>query len=150
MCDDSFEVVVHHGGYFEMDDTLNYSNGEMSTLSCDQDMWSFFEIMGILREMGYVNIKELWYKFRKFAVLENNLQRLSDDKGATPEAEIRIEDEGTNFDHIVSEGELHDVSVHYQENLSEGDEEKEVEDEGLEFDYNVHVDMHDRGLFDGQ
>ena len=27
MCDDSFEVVVHHGGYFEMKETLNYSNG---------------------------------------------------------------------------------------------------------------------------
>jgi len=42
----------------------------------------FLEIMGILREMGYVNIKELWYKFCKSAVLENNLQRLCDDNGA--------------------------------------------------------------------
>ena len=42
-------------------------------LSCDPSIWSFFEIMGILREMGYVNIKELWYKFCKSVVLENNL-----------------------------------------------------------------------------
>jgi len=43
MCDDSFEVVVHHGGYFEMKETLKYSNGEMSTLSCDLNMWSFLD-----------------------------------------------------------------------------------------------------------
>ena len=38
--------------------------------------------MGILREMGYVNIKELWYKVSKSVVLENNLKILSGDMGA--------------------------------------------------------------------
>jgi len=56
---------VHHGGYFETNETLSYSNGLTTTLACDPDRWSFFEIMGILREIGYVNIKELWYKFSK-------------------------------------------------------------------------------------
>ena len=48
----------------------------------------------------------------------------------------------------MSDGELHDVSVHYEDNLSKGNEEEEVEDERLEFDDNVHVDIHDRGLSD--
>jgi len=51
-------------------------------LACDLDRWSYFEIMGILREMGYVNIKDLWYKVSKSVVLENNLKMLSDDMGA--------------------------------------------------------------------
>ena len=51
-------------------------------MACDPDRWSFFEIMGILREMGYVNIKELWYKVSKSVVLENNLKILSGDMGA--------------------------------------------------------------------
>jgi len=32
MCDDRFEVVVHHGGYFERNEARwSYSNGLMST-----------------------------------------------------------------------------------------------------------------------
>jgi len=48
----------------------------------------------------------------------------------------------------VSEEELHDLSVHYEDNLSKSNGGEEVEDEGLEFDDSVHVDMHDRGLSD--
>ena len=55
MCDNRFEVVVHHGGYFERNEARwSYSNGLTSTLACDPYRWSYFEIMGILREMGYV------------------------------------------------------------------------------------------------
>ncbi|XP_027913228.1 sarcoplasmic reticulum histidine-rich calcium-binding protein-like [Vigna unguiculata] len=83
MCDDRFEVVVHHGGYFERNEgRWSYSNGLTSTLACDPDRWSFFEIMGILREMGYVNIKDLWYNVSSSEVLENNLKILNDDMGA--------------------------------------------------------------------
>jgi len=38
--------------------------------------------MGIIREMGYVNIKDLWYKVSRSDVLKNNLKILSDDMGA--------------------------------------------------------------------
>ena len=68
------------------------------------------------------------------------------------EAEIRIEEERnkgeTDSDHIVSEEDLHDVSVHYEDNLWEVNGEEDVEEEELEFDGSAHVDMHDRGLFD--
>jgi len=83
MCDDRFEVVVHHGGYFERNEARwSYSNGLTSTLACDPDRWNYFEIMGILREMGYVNIKDLWYNVSRSEVLENNLKILTDDMGA--------------------------------------------------------------------
>jgi len=42
MCDDIFEVVVYHGGYFETNETLSYSNGLTSMLACDPYRWSFF------------------------------------------------------------------------------------------------------------
>jgi len=38
--------------------------------------------MGILREMGYINIKDLWYNVSRSEVLENNLKILSNDMGA--------------------------------------------------------------------
>jgi len=67
------------------------------------------------------------------------------------EAEIRIGEERnegeTDSDHIVSEEDLDDVSVHYEDNLWEGNGEEDVEEEELEFDGSAHVDMHDRGLF---
>ena len=58
--DENFEVVFYHGGRFVNDGSMKYI-GESSILSYDPDRWSYFEIMSILREMGYVNVKELWY-----------------------------------------------------------------------------------------
>ena len=60
MNDENFEVVFHHGGRFVNEGSLKYG-GDSSTLLCDPNRCSFFEIMSILREMGYVNVKELWY-----------------------------------------------------------------------------------------
>jgi len=54
----------------------------------------------------------------------------------------------TDSDHSMSEEDLHDVSVHYEDNLWEGNGEEDGEEEELEFDGSAHVDMHDRGLFD--
>jgi len=56
--DENFEVVFYHGGRFVNDGSMKYI-GESSILSYDPDRWSYFEIMSILREMGYVNVKEL-------------------------------------------------------------------------------------------
>jgi len=56
--------------------------GETNTLSCDPDKWSYFEILSILKEMGYVNVKEMWYSVGGGSLLEGRLELLSDDKGA--------------------------------------------------------------------
>jgi len=81
MNDENFEVVFHHGGMFVNDGSLKYVR-DSSTLFCDLDKWSFFEIMSILREMGYVNVKELWYSVGRGSLLEGRLELLSDDRGA--------------------------------------------------------------------
>ncbi|WVZ24820.1 hypothetical protein V8G54_003364 [Vigna mungo] len=54
-------VVFHHGGKFLNTGTFGYHGGHTSTLIIDLDRWSFFEIMAILKEMGYRNVNEFWY-----------------------------------------------------------------------------------------
>ncbi|WVZ09200.1 hypothetical protein V8G54_013730 [Vigna mungo] len=49
----------------------------------------FFEIMAILKEMGYINVNELWYSLGG-PVLEDRLELLSDDKGACHVVDIAI------------------------------------------------------------
>jgi len=79
--DGNFEVVFHHKGRFVNDGSLKYI-GESSILSCDPNRWSYFEIMSILRKMGYVNVIELWYSVGRGVVLEGRLELLSNDRGA--------------------------------------------------------------------
>ncbi|QCD93338.1 hypothetical protein DEO72_LG5g1411 [Vigna unguiculata] len=81
MDDERFEVVFHHGGRFERNGSLQYV-GDLSILACDSDTWSYFEILGILKEMGYANVKEMWYSVGGGSVLEGRLELLSDDRGA--------------------------------------------------------------------
>ncbi|XP_027907647.1 uncharacterized protein LOC114166966 [Vigna unguiculata] len=51
-------------------------------LSCDPDRWSYFEVVSILREMGYMGENELWYCVGGGSVLEDRLEILCDDRGA--------------------------------------------------------------------
>jgi len=76
MCDESFEIVVHHGGLFKQRGLVNYIGWETTVWAYDPDRWSYFEVTGEIREMGYVNVKKLWY------AIENAMYMLVDDKGA--------------------------------------------------------------------
>jgi len=57
MCDQRFENVVHHGGHFATDEYFKYIGGETTNWSCDLDRWSYFEVLGKIKEMGYISIK---------------------------------------------------------------------------------------------
>ena len=61
---------------------LIYDYGETTILSCDPDRWSYFEVLSILREMGYVGGNDLWYCVGGGSILEDMLELLSDDRGA--------------------------------------------------------------------
>ncbi|XP_017431812.1 uncharacterized protein LOC108339180 [Vigna angularis] len=78
MSDFDIEVVFHHRGKFLNDGSFRYHGGDTSTLVVDIDRWSYFEILAILREMRYINVKELWYSLGG-CVLEDRLELLSDD-----------------------------------------------------------------------
>jgi len=58
--DGKFEVVVHHRGDFS-DFTHSSYHGMEDTWICDPDVWSYFEVLGDLKEMGYINLESLWY-----------------------------------------------------------------------------------------
>ena len=51
-------------------------NGEKSMWSCNPNRWSYFEVINAIKEIGYVNIKGMWY------VVERIFHLLPDDNGA--------------------------------------------------------------------
>ncbi|XP_052734078.1 uncharacterized protein LOC128196629 [Vigna angularis] len=116
------EVVFHHGGKFVNDGSFKYEFGQTSTLKIDPDRWSYFEIMSILKEMGYINVKELWYSVGGGTVLEGRLELLSDDKGACDLVNLAILNGQSHLYvvHMVSDPE-------YVHMLGEGDTDNRVE-----------------------
>lgn len=67
---DIWYVDFHHGG--EFDDKGTYVGGEVWSWMCDGDIWSYFEILGIVKETGYPGVLEIWYDFAsKLKLLEN-------------------------------------------------------------------------------
>ena len=77
MEEDHFEVVVHHMGSFSEPNHLGY-HGLEDTWICDPDVWSFFRVLGGLKEMGYHDLESLWFYD---SVDVNELIRLRDGVG---------------------------------------------------------------------
>lgn len=48
--DGDFEVVFHHGAKFVNGGRLKYE-GKTSTLSFDQDIWSYFLVVSVLKRL---------------------------------------------------------------------------------------------------
>ncbi|CAL5206990.1 unnamed protein product [Lathyrus oleraceus] len=71
---DVFCVNFHHGGHF--DDMDRYVGRMVSNWKCDDDKWSYFEILGVVKEMGYPGVLEMWYDF------VGTLKKLINDFGA--------------------------------------------------------------------
>ena len=81
MSNDLFEMVVHHDGHFINNGALEYI-GDTSTWSCDPNRWSYFEIVDIVKQIGYMDIKELWYAIGLGSFLSKKFHLLCDDIGA--------------------------------------------------------------------
>jgi len=110
MSDERFEVVVHHRGHFAENEWCKYVGGETTHWSRDPDRWSYFEILGSLKEMGYHSIKGLCY------YVEMLLHPLDDNRSAL------------NMLHIARHyGEVHMFVVH-------GVDEVQVEDNIVELE----------------
>lgn len=56
----NFEVVVHHGGVFNEFLHTGYEGLEITWL-CDPDRWSYVEVLGNLKVLGYTEIDTIWY-----------------------------------------------------------------------------------------
>jgi len=159
--DDHFEVVFHHGGRFESNGSLQYI-GQLSILACDPDRWSYFEIWGILKEMGYAHVKEMWYAVGGGSVLEGKLELLSDDRGACHMVNIVIlngqvhlyvvhkvdEAEVVNlleYHPVVEEGDVHSHSGGNPKGDVRVGVQVQNEDDGEEVDEGVQVQSEEDG-----
>ncbi|XP_052726012.1 uncharacterized protein LOC128194441 [Vigna angularis] len=95
MDEERIKVVVHHSGNFVSDDNGNLSfEGERAEWSCDPDLFSYFGIVASVKELGHMDIKELWYGLGGQSVHPDRLELLTDDRGAMHMLNIaRLNDE---------------------------------------------------------
>lgn len=98
--EEKFEVVVHHNGEFDGFTHSSYYGLRDSWL-CDPNVWSYFGVLGDLKEMGYNNLESLWYYD---PVLEDEIVRLRDDVGTNRIKNIAYD-----------EGEAHLYVIHTME-----------------------------------
>jgi len=119
-------------------------------LACDPNRWSYFEILGILKEMGYANVKEMWYAVGGGSVLEGRLELLSDDRGACHMVNIATLNGQVHLYvvHKVDEAEVVNL-LEYHPVVEEGDVREGLqvqnEDDGGEVDEGVQVQSEEDG-----
>ncbi|WVY95463.1 hypothetical protein V8G54_034551 [Vigna mungo] len=74
MSEERFNVVIHHGGTLVTDIPFRYVGGEVTYWSVDPDKWSYFEVVDSIKELGYINVSELFYS------IDHILYKLYDDR----------------------------------------------------------------------
>ena len=82
-----FKIEVQHGGHFVSSPPSKYVNGQITTFMEDSDLWSYWECLDRVKELGYACIERVWYKIGGKG-LEARLKQLIDDKGAMEMATI--------------------------------------------------------------
>ncbi|WVZ03596.1 hypothetical protein V8G54_024402 [Vigna mungo] len=95
MDEERIKIVVHHSGHFVNDDNDDLKfDGEITGWCCDADLLSYFGILVSIKELGHMDIKELWYGLGGRTVHPDRLELLTDDKGAMHMLNIaRLNDE---------------------------------------------------------
>ncbi|XP_058765012.1 uncharacterized protein LOC131638471 [Vicia villosa] len=81
--DDYIVLTIHHSGEFVDGDLRVYEGGEVSELKIDVDTWSYFELTGSLKCLGYRDFEKIYYKDPTFG-----MQQLTDDAGAFEIADL--------------------------------------------------------------
>lgn len=69
--------LIHHGDSFLENEPTVYKGGTVTEFKIDVDEWSYFELVGIMNELGYREIDMVWYNDPT-----SGKNFLSDDKGA--------------------------------------------------------------------
>ncbi|WVZ25425.1 hypothetical protein V8G54_003969 [Vigna mungo] len=61
MDEERIKIVVHHTGHFVSDDNRQLKfGGQRAEWSCDPDLLSYFAIVASIKELGHMDVKELW------------------------------------------------------------------------------------------
>ncbi|WVY98287.1 hypothetical protein V8G54_030438 [Vigna mungo] len=135
MDEERIKIVVHHTGKFLTNDNGVFRfDGEIAEWSVDADLLSYFGIVVSVKELGHMDIKELWYGLGGKSVHPDRLELLTDDKGAM---------------HMLNIGRLNnEVHLHMVYNMVEPQIIKFIDWVGGEEDYGVDVEVQTEG--DGQ
>lgn len=60
---DQFAIELHHGGYFVTRPILHYLGGTVTMFKdLDPDRMSFFELKGMVNDLGYKTFSTLYYR----------------------------------------------------------------------------------------
>ena len=71
-----FTVVIHHRGRFVDKPRITYEGGDvMAFHGLDLDRWSYFELLSLVKELGYDDIVDMWWKIPGLT-LENGLRKI--------------------------------------------------------------------------
>ncbi|WVY97484.1 hypothetical protein V8G54_029635 [Vigna mungo] len=135
MDEERIKIVVHHSGHFFTDDNGIFKfDGEIAEWTCDANLLSYFGIVASVKELGHMDIKDLWYGLGGQFVHPDRLELLNDDKGVMHMFNItRLNDE------------VHLYVVH---NMVEPQIIEFIDLVGGEEGYGVDVEVHTEG--DGQ
>lgn len=78
----AFTAVFHHKSYFVKEPNLHYKEREVHRFNnLDAETWSFFEAIGLVKDLGYTGNFKLWWK-HKNVTFEERLKELVVDKDA--------------------------------------------------------------------
>ncbi|XP_022642548.1 uncharacterized protein LOC111242617 [Vigna radiata var. radiata] len=132
MDEERIKIVVHHSGKFLTDDNGVFKfDGEIAEWSVDADLLSYFGIVASVKELGHMDIKELWYGFGGQSVHPHRLELLTDDKGAM---------------HMLNIGRLNEeVHLYVVHNMVEPQIIEFIDWVGGEEGYSVDVEVHTEG-----
>ncbi|KAJ1375419.1 hypothetical protein SESBI_51032 [Sesbania bispinosa] len=77
-----FSVAFHHKGKFVNGKKWQYRGGEIHVEhEIDTDRWSYFEAVGLVKDLGYKGLIKLWWKGKKES-MKKSLKKLVEDNDA--------------------------------------------------------------------
>ncbi|WVY90817.1 hypothetical protein V8G54_036331 [Vigna mungo] len=147
MSEERFNVVVHHGGTLVTDIPFQYVGGEVTYWSVDPDKWSYFEVVDSIKELGYMNVSELFY------CIDHILYKLFDDIDAVNmvgiakilgEVNLFVVHSVDEEPEITVESELNEaVPLLCLGSIESGNEEKDVQNVAVGVEDEVVVGVED-------
>ncbi|CAK8539261.1 unnamed protein product [Lathyrus sativus] len=93
-------LKIHHSGEFVDSEKTDYVGGKCNNLEIDVDRWSYFELVGVVKDPGYTEIDTIYYNDPTFG-----MNVLKDDKGALDVADLcRVHSkDGIYIEHPLSQ-----------------------------------------------
>ncbi|CAK8530338.1 unnamed protein product [Lathyrus sativus] len=114
---DEFIIIrIHHNSEFVYGDLIVYEGGKVNELKVDVDRWSYFELIGTLKDLGYRDFEKIYYNDPTFG-----MNSLNDDAGALEIANLYRVHLGVNIyiQHKLNQTDYYDGPIEAE--LGNGD-----------------------------